>query len=137
MFIIKRASYIEEKRDIIREILTTSPKTYNVMADIRNGNIVLIERPKAKYYIKIGKLKLSSSKYTQKIIHKLASELNTLIQRYNGKSLICKSRVKSEFGKSGLLDIAYVMSVDNPYYKCAGDMMLDDKNVIKYNLNIA
>lgn len=53
MFIIKRASYIEEKRDIIREILTTSPKTYNVMADIRNGNIVLIERPKAKYYIKI------------------------------------------------------------------------------------
>lgn len=136
MIKIKRISYIEEKREIIREMLTKSPETYNVVADIRDGNIVLIERPKAKYYIYIGKLNLAVSKCTCKTIHKLASELNNLIRSYNGTSLICKSRVKSEFGKRGILDKAYVMSVDNPYYKCSGDMMLYDKNVIKYNLGI-
>lgn len=137
MITIKRTSKIEEKRAIVKEIISSKQKNYKVMIDLRNGNVVLIERTIAKYYIQIGKIKLKNIINTSKNINKLASDLNSLIQKYNGKSLICKSRVKSEYGKKGLLDIAFIMAVDNPYYKCAGDMQLYDRNVIEYNLKRA
>lgn len=47
---------------------------------------------------------------------------------------MCKSRVKSEYGERGLLEVAYVKTVCNPHYKCAAEMILYDKNIIEYNL---
>ena len=137
MITINRTSYIEEKREIIKTALSTAPKNYKTMVDLRNGNIILVERSKAKYYIQIGQLRLSSVAYTNKNISALASELTAQIKSYNKVSLICKSHVKSEYGSKGLLDAAFVMTVDNQHYKCAGAMNLYDKNVIDYYLQKA
>lgn len=134
MIIIDRNSDISEKREIIRCNIVPNPQIYNVVTDVRNGRIVLIERPTASYYIKIGKLNLGSVKCTRNNVNQLASILNGYVRAYNRQSLMCKSRVIPEYGKIGLLDVAYVKTVDNPHYKCAGDMKLYDKNVIEYNL---
>lgn len=134
MIIINRTSNIEEKREIIRNSISITPNKYKVMVDLRNGNITLIKRTQSKFYIQIGEIDLSSKRVTKKVISNLASALNSQIKGYNKDSLICKSHVKSEYGTSGLLDEAYVMTVDNPYYKCAGDMKLYDMNVINYYL---
>lgn len=137
MITIKRTSKIEEKREIIKNIISSNPRNYKIMIDLRNGNVILTERTTAKYYIQIGKINFKSVDYTVNHIKRLASDLNSQIQKYNSEALICKSRVKSEYGKKGLLDIAFVKAVDNPYYKCAGDMLLFDRNVIEYNLKRA
>ena len=134
MIIINRTSKIEEKREIIKNIIGSNPQNYKIMIDLRNGNVVLTKRTIARYYIQIGKINFKGVVNTNSNINRLASGLNSQIQKYNGEALICKSRVKSEYGKKGLLDIAFIKAVDNPHYKCAGDMLLYDRNVIEYNL---
>lgn len=134
MVTIDRNCNILEKREMIKHIITSKPKRYNVMIDMRNGRVALVGRTKSQYYINIGKLNLTSVECTEKNIKRQASNLNDYICAYNGQSLMCKSRVKSEYGDKGLLEVAYVKTVCNPHYKCAAGMILYDKNIIEYNL---
>lgn len=134
MITIKRNSYIEEKQEIIRRVVAKTSNKFKIMVDLRNGEIVMLKSTKAKYYIQIGEINITLPKITKKGICNLASNLNSQIQHYNAQSIICKSRVKSEYGKSGIIDEAYVKAVDNPHYKCAGKMQLYDRNVINYYL---
>lgn len=134
MVTIDRNSNILEKREMIKRIISSNPQRYNVMIDMRNGRVALVGRTKSQYYINIGKLNLTSLECTEKNIKRQASNLNDFIRSYNSQSLMCKSRVKSEYGERGLLEVAYVKTVCNPHYKCASEMILYDKNIIEYNL---
>lgn len=57
------------------------------------------------------------------------------IQQYNSKTSICKTRLIAEYGKTGMMDVAFSRCLDNPYYKCAAKMVVYNQEVIEYQLN--
>ena len=48
MIIINRTSKIEEKREIIKNLIGSNHPNYKIMIDLRNGNVVLTKRTIAK-----------------------------------------------------------------------------------------
>lgn len=57
------------------------------------------------------------------------------IQKYNSETSICKTRLIAEYGKKGMMDVAFSRYLDNPHYKCAAKMVVYNKEVIEYQLN--
>lgn len=56
--------------------------------------------------------------------------------------LICKTTILKEYKKyvtkadwDECMKMAYVVSMDNPYYKCAGEMMLYCKETFEWLIN--
>lgn len=133
-FIMNRETMSDERIEFLKSLIETNPDKYNVMVDLRTGNIRLLKSAKSKYYVHIGQIDLRNPKSTKLYIQKKGSELYQLIRKYNSTCLRCKTTVLKKYGKKGLIDKSFVVSLPNPHYKWFCDMELYDENVIMYYL---
>ncbi len=123
-----------DREELVKELIQSQPKKFSVAIDLRDGKIVLGVDFKAKFYNVIGSIDLNLAVTNKRTYKEKASELYRIIKKYNAESLICQSRVKSLFGIRGIMERALIKYVCNPYYKCAPEMKLYDRNVINYIL---
>ncbi len=130
-----RQIQIEYLRNLVRQDMEKGGHSYYIMVDKRNGDVVLMNsKSDAAFYTHIGKVKTSQVKNTKKNINALATQIHKAIAAYNKTCYITYSRAVSEYGKKNVIDEAFVKTADNPYYKCAGQMRLYDKNIIQYHI---
>lgn len=129
MKIKRQECYLKDLRGKLLPIIGNARVTYYVYVKLITGEIVILksftEKDSEKYKF-IG--------VAQGTGKDLLKELKTVIYDYNKLCKMTKSEVVKEYGKKGLMDCAYICTLPNPIYKCAGDMTWYDKYVIKANL---
>lgn len=128
--ILKRGecSYQELKNKLLSSLGTTRTKFY-VYVNLVTGEIIALKRFAEKDASKfkfIGEAK--------GVGKELIKELKTVIYDYDKMCKLTKTQVIRQFGTKGLMKCAYICTLPNPFYKCAGDMIWFDKYVIKTNL---
>ena len=91
-FIMNRETMSDERIEFLKSLIETNPDKYNVMVDLRTGNIRLLKSTKSKYYVHIGQIDLRNPKSTKLYIQKKGSELYQLIRKLllSGKTFISK-----------------------------------------------
>lgn len=96
---------------------------------------------RAKALLPIGIIKKSKSEkgYNKEL---LKIDSGKVISYMRDLPLICKTTILNEYKKyvakadlDECMEMAYVVSVDNPYYKCAGEMMLYCKETFEWLIN--
>lgn len=101
----------------------------------------LPEKNRAKALLPIGIIKKSKSEkgYNKEL---LKIDSGKVISYMRDLPLICKTTILNEYKKyvakadlDECMEMAYVVSVDNPYYKCAGEMMLYCKETFEWLIN--
>ena len=70
-FIMNRETMSDERIEFLKSLIETNPDKYNVMVDLRTGNIRLLKSTKSKYYVHIGQIDLRNPKSTKLYIQKV------------------------------------------------------------------
>ena len=101
----------DERIEFLKSLIETNPDKYNVMVDLRTGNIRLLKSTKSKYYVHIGQIDLRNPKSTKLYIQKKGSELYQLIRKYE-KTPPIKSLIVYKIGVALVISSAVQIYVN-------------------------
>lgn len=120
---------LKELKDKLLPIIGDDTITFYVYVNLITGEILLLKKFVEKDNEKFKFLGVASGSGKE-----LISNLKNVIFDYNKLSKMTKTEVIKKFGKKGIMDCAYICTLSNPFYKCAGNMTWYDKYVIRANI---
>lgn len=132
MIIQRKNCNLNDLRELLLPNLGISRVTFYVYVNLMTGEIVALKRFAEKDPTKYKFIGVAKG-----VGKELIKELKTVIYDYDKMCKLTKTQVIRQFGTKGLMKCAYICTLPNPFYKCAGDMIWFDKYVIKTNLAMA
>lgn len=102
-----------------------------VSKDLRTGAVYVTHNAREKHYKVLAKFTI------WEVIHKVG--LKTFEKSVFAKiksAHICKCTVLTEYGKRVAESVEPILYGPNPYYHCAGDMVIYDRDMVEYYVKL-
>lgn len=125
---------VDDVKAVVEKLV---PHTYKLYVDLTDGEIYIYSRktitPKLKC---IGEIEIRELKL-KKQVNLITKEIKQIIEKYTkNRTLMCKTKAIDIYGKDYIATQKHYAETNNPYYKCASNRKLYNKDVLEYNYYI-
>ena len=122
---------VDDVKAVVEKLV---PHTYKLYVDLTDGEIYIYTRktitPKLKF---IGEIEIRELKL-KKHVNLITKEIKQIIEKYTkNRTLMCKTKAIDTYGKDYIATQNHYAETNNPYQKCASNMILYNKDVLEYN----